>query len=84
MQKLINVLALASFGVSAAIVAGGGWVYMNRAKLVEDAKEMAMDQVMDVVPSMISSALTPSLPELGGGEGESSIPVEILVLPFGM
>ena len=83
MQKLINVLALASFGVSAAIVAGGGWVYVNRAKLVDDAKEMAMDQVMEVVPSMISGALTPSLPGLGG-DGESSSPVEIPVLPFGM
>ena len=83
MQKLINVLALASFGVSAAIVAGGGWVYVNRAKLVDDAKEMAMDQVMEVVPSMISGALTPSLPGLGG-DGESSSPVEIPTLPFGM
>jgi len=83
MQKLINVLALASFGVSAAIVAGGGWVYANRVKLVDDAKEMAMDQVMEVVPSMISGALTPSLPGLGG-DGESSSPVEIPVLPFGM
>jgi len=83
MQKLINVLALASFGVSAAIVAGGGWVYANRVKLVDDAKEMAMDQVMEVVPSMISGALTPSLPGLDG-DGESSSPVEIPVLPFGM
>ena len=83
MQKLINVLALASFGVSAAIVAGGGWVYVNRVKLVDDAKEMAMDQVMEVVPRMISGALTPSLPGLGG-DSESSSPVEIPVLPFGM
>ena len=85
MQKLINVLALASFGVSAAIVAGGGWVYVNRAKLVDDAKEMAMDQVMEVVPSLISGALAPSLPGLGGGgEGESSspLPVPLPVLPF--
>ena len=85
MQKLINVLALASFSVRAAIVAGGGWVYVNRAKLVDDAKEMAMDQVMEVVPSLISGTLAPSLPGLGGGgEGESSLPVEIPVLPFGM
>ena len=86
MQKLINVLALASFGVSAAIVAGGGWVYVNRVKLVDDAKEMAMDQVMEVVPGLISGALAPSLPELPGlgGDGESSSPVEIPTLPFGM
>jgi hypothetical protein len=30
MQKLINLLALASFGVSAAIVGAGAYVYLNK------------------------------------------------------
>ena len=30
MQKLINVLALASFAVSAAVVGGGAYVYLNK------------------------------------------------------
>ena len=30
MQKVINVLAIASFAVSGAIVAGGAYVYLNK------------------------------------------------------
>jgi len=33
MQKVINVLALLSFGVSAAVVAGGTYVYLTRTPL---------------------------------------------------
>ena len=41
MQKLINVLALASFAVSAAVVGGGTWLYLNKDVLVERAREKA-------------------------------------------
>ncbi len=39
MQKLINILALASFGVSSAIVGGSAYVYVNKDALIESAKE---------------------------------------------
>ena len=39
MQKVINVLALASFAVSGAIVAGGAYVYLNKDAMIESAKE---------------------------------------------
>ena len=39
MQKIINVLALASFAVSAGVVGAGAYVYLNKDALLEQAKE---------------------------------------------
>ena len=39
MQKIINVLALASFAVSACVVGAGAYVYLNKDALLEQAKE---------------------------------------------
>ena len=58
MQKLINVLALASFATSACAVAAGIYVYQNKDALVDAAIELAMDG--------ISGALVPDVPVLGG------------------
>ena len=38
MQKLINVLAVSSFALSAAIVGGGVYVYLNKDAMIENAK----------------------------------------------
>ena len=79
MQKLINILALASFGVSAVAVAGGSWVYVNRYKLVNDVKNIAADEIAEMVPSMLSGALNPTAPgAVGGKQG----PIAIPTLPF--
>ena len=87
MQKLINVLALASFGVSAVVVAGGSWVYVNRYKIVNDVKNIAADEIMDMVPDMLSGALKPpSLPAPGVPSavgGSTGNPIAIPVIPFG-
>ena len=46
MQKIINVLAVASAAVSVAVVGTVGYVYVNREAIIEDVKEKAMDAVM--------------------------------------
>lgn len=82
MQKLINVLALASFGVSVAVVAGGSWVYVNRYKLVNDVKIIAEKEIMELVPGLLSNAMgTPSLPT--NPSGTNSLPGSLPSLPFG-
>ena len=87
MQKLINVLALTSFAVSGCVVGAGAWVYVNRYKLVNDVKNIAADEIMDMVPSMMSGALQPpSLPAPGAPSavgGSTGSPVAIPVIPFG-
>ena len=70
MQKLINVLALASFAVSAAVVGGGTWLYLNKDVLVERAREKAAaaatEAIAEVLPGLIDAAM-PELPGVTGG-----------------
>ena len=42
MQKLINVLALASTAVSAAVVGTGAYVYVNKDAIIESVTEKAL------------------------------------------
>ena len=44
MQKVINVLAVSSFLVSAAIVGGAGYLYVNKDSLIEQAREEQQKQ----------------------------------------
>ena len=70
MQKLINVLALSSFVVSAAVVGGGTYVYLNKDAMVESAKEKitkaATEAIAGALPGMLDAAM-PELPEVTGG-----------------
>tara|TARA_B100001996_G_C18418338_1_gene499662 strand:+ start:411 stop:665 length:255 start_codon:yes stop_codon:yes gene_type:complete len=42
MQKIINVLALASVAVSAAVVGTGAYVYINKDAIIESVTEKAL------------------------------------------
>ena len=69
MQKLINVLALASTAVSVAVVGSGLYVYVNRASIIDGVKSQVMESV------------TGSLGGLGGvaggaaGLGAGTLPI---------
>ena len=45
MQKIVNVLALASFAVSGAVVGSGLYVYVNRASIIDGVKSQVMEAV---------------------------------------
>ena len=62
MQKIINVLAVASAAVSVAVVGSGLYVYVNRASIIDGVKSQVME------------AVTGSLGGLGG-VGEGSLPL---------
>ena len=70
MQKLINLLALASFSVSAAVVGGGAYLYLNKDTLIEDAREKVTKEITktitEALPGMISGAM-PEMPKMTGG-----------------
>ena len=57
MQKIVNVLAVASSVVSLAVVGSGLYVYVNRASIVDGVKSQVME------------AVTGSLGGLGGVGG---------------
>jgi hypothetical protein len=77
MQSLINVLALASFGVSACVVGAGVYVYQNKDAIVSSVVNTAVSQAMPEVPDILGGA-TP-LPS-GGGVEDMTIPP--VTLPF--
>ena len=70
MQKIINVLALSSFVVSAAIVGGGTWLYLNKDVMLEEAREKiataATEAIAGALPGMLDAAM-PEMPEVTGG-----------------
>ena len=70
MQKVINVLALSSFVVSAAAVGGGVYVYLNKDAMIESAKEKitsaATEAIAGALPGMMDAAM-PELPSATGG-----------------
>ena len=45
MQKIINVLAIASTVVSTAVVGSGIYVYVNRASIIDGVKSQVMEAV---------------------------------------
>ena len=62
MQKIVNVLAVASSVVSLAVVGSGLYVYVNRASIIDGVKSQVME------------AVTGSLGGLGGAGG-SALPL---------
>ena len=61
MQKLINVLALSSFIVSAAAVGGGVYLYTNKDALIEKAKGQVIESITDVLPGALTGGLSGDL-----------------------
>ena len=62
MQKIVNVLAVASAVVSLAVVGSAGYVYVRKDAIIESVKQKALE------------AVTGSLGGLGG-VGEGSLPL---------
>ena len=58
-QKIVNVIALSSGFVSAAVVASGVYVYVNRDAIVDNIKSQVIESVMG------------SMGDLGGLGGDS-------------
>ena len=46
MQKVVNVLALASSVVSLAVVGIGGYVFVNKDAIIKDATDKALESVL--------------------------------------
>ena len=70
MQKLINVLALSSFLVSAAAVGAGVYIYTNKDSLIEKAKGQVMESIKETLPGA-----------LGGLAGGALVPNPTQLLP---
>tara|TARA_R100001480_G_scaffold50319_2_gene63553 strand:- start:1040 stop:1303 length:264 start_codon:yes stop_codon:yes gene_type:complete len=81
MQKIINVLALASFAVSAGVVSGGTYVYVNRDSITDNIKgqiEKALTEAVlgEAVPTNLpgGDGLNSGVPGVSGDTSGASIP----------
>ena len=74
MQKIIYVLSVASFVISASVVGAGIYVYANKDALIDSAKEKIMGQISVIAGDRIKEMVPlPELPEMTGPVAPRSI-----------
>ena len=75
MQKVVNIIAIASGVVSIAVVGSGLYVYLQRDKLVDSVKSQVLKSVTGSLPGLVDTkiptitgpALAPGAPKAGLG-----------------
>jgi len=75
MQKIINVLAVASGLVSAAVVASGVFVYVNRDSIVDGIKSQAIEAVTGSLGGGLGGDLPIGSPDLAAPDNAATAPV---------
>ena len=75
MQKIINVLAIASGLVSAAVVASGVLVYVNRDSIVDSIKSQAIEAVTGSLGGGLGGDLPIGSPDLAAPSDSANVPV---------
>ena len=78
MQKIINVLAVASAAVSVAVVGLGGYVYLNREAIIEDVKQKALGGL----GGSLGGDLPIGAPDLASPVPQASAPTAPSTNPF--
>ena len=77
MQKIINVLALASTVVSVAVVGTGAYVYVKKDSIIESIKEKALGGL----GGGLGGDLPIGTPDLAPPAGQASVPSGGLGVP---
>ena len=63
-QKIVNVIAIASGAVSAAVIASGVFVYVNRDSIVDSNKSQAIEAVTGSLGGGLGGSLPIGAPDL--------------------
>ena len=64
MQTIINVLALSSFAISASVVGGGAYLYLNKDSIVENVKEQVINAATGAIADSLPDLMDQAIPEL--------------------
>ena len=67
-QRIVNVLAVASFAVSGAVVASGLYVYVNRTSIIDGVKSQVMESVLGGMGGGLGGGAL--VPEVGVGAND--------------
>ena len=73
MQKIINVLAIASAAVSVAVVGTGAYVYVNKDAIIESVTEKALGS-LGGLGGGLGGDLPVGTPDLAPPAGQASLP----------
>ena len=65
-QRIVNVLAVASFAISGAVVASGLYVYVNRTSILDGVKSQVMEAVLGGMGGGLGGGAV--VPEVGGSQ----------------
>ena len=65
-QKVINVLAVASFAVSGAVAVSGVYVYVNRDSILDGVKSQVMEAVTGSLGGGLGGGLPTGANDIGG------------------
>ena len=74
MQKIVNVVALASGVISAAVVASGVLVYVNRDSIVDSIKSQAIEAVTGSLGGGLGGDLPIGAPDLAAPDNAAIAP----------
>ena len=75
MQKIINVLAVASAAVSVAVVGSGLYVYVNRASIIDGIKSQALEAITGSLGGGLGGDLPIGTPDLVPSTPQASSPL---------
>ena len=81
MQKIVNVLAVASAVVSLAVVGSAGYVYVRKDAIIESIKEKALGSVMGLVGGALNGAVDLPLGDLANPQAAPSEKSSLPSLP---
>ena len=74
-QKIVNVIALASGVVSTAVIASGVLVYVNRDSIVDSIKSQAIEAVTGSLGGGLGGDLPIGTPDLSVPDNSATAPV---------
>ena len=74
MQKIINVLAIASAAVSVAVVGTGAYVYVNKDAIIESVTEKALGSLGGFGGAGLGGDLPIGAPELAPAAPQAAAP----------
>ena len=69
MQKLINVIALLSGLTSLSLIAGSGYLLMNKDAMIEDVRTKATEEITKAITEALPGMIDSAMPELPGATG---------------
>ena len=69
MQKLINIIALLSGLTSLSLIAGSGYLLMNKDAMIEDVRTKATEEITKAITEALPGMIDSAIPELPGATG---------------